>query len=359
MLKYFSFILILSVALQADVLAQDPVFTQPYMSQVYLNPAATGAGEHDLRVSAIFRRQWWAIPSRFSYGVFSVDKFLPKLQSGIGLMVTTSSEGYLKKNGVYASYAYTFCPGSPDIAGNGTLPKWFLSGAFQFGIVQRRIDYNDLLFKDQLDAGGIIPGVTTGADLPVNNSRWYPDANVGLFFNYRTNEDKNRLLVGVSAKHVNRPDESLIGTNTANRSIVPVLWSVNLLYSGTLTQDWTYSLMGNYGKQQKNNIVQAGIEVTQNVIDIGLGLWYRAGGGFTSPDAVGISLKFNLSGKGNTTSKIRAGIAHDANVGGLKYSNNNGSSELGITWDQDTYKTNSNDACKPFISSGSACPKLY
>ena len=356
MRKYFLICLLFFAFFQTTVFAQDPVFTQPYMSQVYLNPAATGAGEHDLRVSAIFRRQWWAIPSRFSYGVFSIDKFIPALQSGIGLMVTTSSEGYLKKNGIYASYAYTFCPGVPDVAENGSLPKWFLSGAFQFGMVQRRIDYNDLLFIDQINAGGIIPGIESGADLPVNNSRWYPDAGAGLFFNYRMNEDRNRLLVGISAKHINRPDESLIGTNNANRSIVPLLWSANLLYTGLLAEDWTYSFMANGSKQQNNKLMQVGLEVTQNVYDIGLGLWYRAGG-IKDPDAVGISLKFNLSGRNNASSKIRAGIAHDANVGGLKYSNNNGSSELALVWDQDTYKTNSNNACKPFIDPGIPCPR--
>jgi len=356
--KYFLILLLIMALAQNKAFAQDPAFTQPYMSPVYLNPAATGAGEHDFRISAIFRRQWWATPSRFAYGVFSVDKFIPALQSGIGLMVTTSSEGYLKKNGIYASYAYTFCPGTGSVANNYSgLPKWFLSGAFQFGMVQRRIDYKDLLFIDQVNAGGIIPGVETGADLPVNNSRWYFDAGAGLFFNYRTNEDKSRWLVGISAKHVNRPDESLIGTNDANRSIVPVLWSANLMYSGPLATDWTYSIIANGSKQQKNKLMQVGVEVTQNVIDIGLGIWYRSGD-IPNPDALGISLKFNLSGRDNKTSKIRAGIAHDANIGGLRYSNNHGSSELGITWDQDTYNTNSENACKPFISSGIACPKF-
>jgi type IX secretion system PorP/SprF family membrane protein len=264
-------------------------------------------------------------------------------------MGTSSSEGYLKKTGIYASYAYSVyhC--------EGLRLKWFLSGAFQFGMVQRRIDYNDLLFIDQINAGGIIPGVETGADLPVNYRRWYPDAGAGLFFNYRIDEDKRQWLVGISAKHINRPDESLIGTNDANRSIVPVLWSGNFMYSGYLSEDWTYSVIGNINKQQKNQLIQVGIEVTQNVIDIGLGLWYRTGG-ITNPDAIVISLKFNLSGRYNTTSKVRVGFAHDANVGRSKYSRTGGSDELGIVWDQDTNNTGSDDACKPVITS---CPRFY
>jgi hypothetical protein len=49
------------------------------------------------------------IPSQMNYMTVSVDKFLPEIKSGIGLLITKSDEGYLKKTGIYASYAYTVC----------------------------------------------------------------------------------------------------------------------------------------------------------------------------------------------------------------------------------------------------------
>jgi type IX secretion system PorP/SprF family membrane protein len=97
--------------------AQDPVFSQAYLSPINLNPAATGTGEHDLRVSALYRRQWWTIPSQMNYMTVSIDKFLPTISSGIGLLITKSDEGYLKKTGVYASYAYTVCAGTCQPSG--------------------------------------------------------------------------------------------------------------------------------------------------------------------------------------------------------------------------------------------------
>lgn len=354
-MKSFTAVLIVLILSAAKTYAQDPVFSQPYMSPIYLNPAATGAGDHDLRVSGIIRRQWWAIPSHFTYAVFSIDKFLPSLQSGIGFMATTSSEGYLKKTGLHLSYAYTFCPGASPVASNSGMPQWFLTGALQMGMVQRRVDYKQLLFADQIDAGGIIDGAETGADLPVNNGKWYLDVSPALFFNYRLNGN-SRLLVGATAKHVNRPDESLIGTNSKARSIVPVLWSGNILYTNSNSEHWTYSIAANYSRQQNSNLLQVGVEVTQNVYDIGIAAWYRGGATFQNPDAFTLALSFNLSGRNNERSKIRAGIAHDALIGNKKYSNSNGSSEFAFVWDQTTYDTNGDNPCKPAISTRE-CPR--
>ena len=41
--------------------------------------AATGTGEYDLRVSALYRRHWWSIPSQIKYMTVSVDNFLPEI----------------------------------------------------------------------------------------------------------------------------------------------------------------------------------------------------------------------------------------------------------------------------------------
>ena len=353
--KHFFTIVVSLLCVGTTAIAQDPVFSQPYMSPVYLNPAATGSGDHDLRVSGIVRRQWWNIPSRFTYTAFSIDKYLPSLQSGIGFMATTSSEGYIKKTGLFLSYAYTFCPGVSSVASNGELPKWFLTSAVQAGMVQRRINYKDLLFADQIDANGTIQGAETGADLPVNNGRWYLDIIPGLFFNYRMNGN-SRILIGASARHVNRPDESLIATNSKVKSVLPVLWSGNILYTNSNSERWTYSIAANFSKQQNNQLLQVGVEVTQNEYDIGIAAWYRGGASFQNPDAFSLALSFNLSGRNNQNSKIRAGIAHDSPIGNKKYTNTNGSSEFAFVWDQNTYNTNSDNPCKPEISSR-ICPR--
>ncbi|MGZ8550054.1 MAG: PorP/SprF family type IX secretion system membrane protein [Chitinophagaceae bacterium] len=180
--KHCIIAVVLLCFIHQSVSAQDPVYSQPYLSPVNLNPAATGAGEYDLRVSAIYRRHWWTIPSQMNYMAFSIDKFIPKISSGIGLLATKSNEGYLKKTGIYASYAYTVCAGTASVADNGGSPKWFWSGGIQFGLAQSRIDYNKLVFADELDVRGVIPGSVSSADPAINSGRLFPDFAAGMFF---------------------------------------------------------------------------------------------------------------------------------------------------------------------------------
>jgi type IX secretion system PorP/SprF family membrane protein len=336
--------------------AQDPVFSQAYLAPINLNPAATGTGDYDLRISALYRRQWWSIPSQMNYMTFSMDKFIPEINSGVGLLVTKSDEGYLKKTGIYASYAYTVCAGTVSAAENGGSPKWFWTGGLQFGVAQARIDYDKLVFADQLDIRGIIPGSVSSADPPINNGNLFPDFAAGMFFNYNLSEN-NRLLAGFSGHHINRPDESLTSTSDTTRSQLPIRWSGNLMFSHTNPeQTWSYSLAFLGYQQANNRSYQTGIEVTQNQLDISLGLWYRGSVNFRDMNTVAITVSFNLSGKDDKKNKMRVGLGHDAQVGNNSYSYTAGSSEVGFVWDHSTYDQNPDNPCKPRVNSKSACP---
>lgn len=349
-------LLIVGCTMHLCVKAQDPVFSQPYLTPINLNPAATGTGEYDLRFSAIYRRHWWTIPSEMNYMAFSVDKFLPSIRSGIGLLATKTDEGYLKKTGVYASYSYTVCAGTLSAAENGGLPRWFWTGGLQFGMAQTRIDYDKLIFADELDIRGVIPGSVSSADPAINSGKLYPDFSAGMFFNYNLT-DNSRLLAGFSGHHINRPDESLTSTSDTIRSQLPVRWSANLMYSYTNPEKtWSYSLAFLGYRQANNRSYQTGIEITQNQLDISLGLWYRGSVNFRDMNTVAVTLAFNISGKENRNSKVRLGLGHDAQVGNNSYSYTAGSSEIGFVWDQNTYEQNPDNPCKPRVSSASACP---
>lgn len=346
----------LAASATSDTHAQDPVYSQPFLSPVNLNPAATGAGDYDLRVSAVYRRQWWTIPSQMNYMAFSVDKFLPQISSGLGLLATRSNEGYLKKTGVYGTYAYTVCAGTASAADNGSVPRWFWTGGLQFGVSQTRIDYNKLVFADELNTGGVIPGSSSAADAAVNSGKLFADFAAGTFFNYNLS-DNNRLLAGLSAHHINRPDESLTSTSDSIRSQLPVRWGANLLYTHTnAEQTWSYSIGLLAYRQAMNNSYQVGMEVTQNQLDISLGLWYRGSVNFRDMNTVALTVSFNLTGKDNQRDKLRVGLGHDAQVGHNNYSYTSGSSEIGVVWDHDTYDQSGDNPCKPRVNSKSACP---
>ena len=352
----FTFICIVSLFISSNVHAQDPVFTQAFLSPIYLNPAATGTGQFDLRVSGIYRRQWWTIPSAMNYVAFSVDKYIPEMSGGLGLIATRSSEGYLNKSGIYGSYAYNICGGTKSAAENGSAPKWFWTGGLQFGVAQARVDYSKLVFADQLNADGYIPGSVSSVTPSLKNGRVFPDFAAGMFFNYNLTGN-NRLLAGFSAHHINSPDESITFSSDSVRSQLPVLWTGNLLFTHTnYDNTWSYSLGGIYYRQANNNSFQAGMEVTQNQIDISLGLWYRGSTNFKNINTFSVTLSINIAGGANEKDKMRVGVGHDAEVGNKAYSYTAGSSELGFVWDHSTYNSDADNPCKPKINS-LICPK--
>ena len=359
MKKRIGILIICVCGLLAVTKAQDPVYTQAYLAPVNLNPASTGTGENDLRVSGIFRREWWKVQSSFNYQAFSIDKFFPRISSGIGFLATRSSEGYLNKNGVYGSYSYTVCSGVPDVASNGGVPKWYWTGAMQFGVGWSRVDYSKLTFADEINIGGVIPGSISDADQPINNGRLFPDFAAGTSFNMNLASINSRLVIGASAHHINRPDESLISTADTFRSQIPIRWSGNFMFiaSSDESQTWTTSIEGFFYKQADNVTLQLGLDITYKY-NVSLGLWVRGNGKFSQDiTTFGATLSFNLLGI-RDKDRLRVGVGHDSQMGGNTYSYFAGSSEAGFLWDHSTYKSPSDDPCKPRVTSPWFCPEV-
>jgi type IX secretion system PorP/SprF family membrane protein len=355
--QFYLAVVLLGVGCQSLV-AQDPVFSQPYLSPVYLNPAATGAGENDLRVSLLHRRQWLTIPSQFNYTTLSVDKFFPSIKGGLGVMATDASEGYLKRTGVYGSYSYTICSGEPNIARNEVSQTWFVSGGLQFGMVQRRLDYSKLVFSDQIDQNGIIPGGVSSADPLVFNKKWYPDFSGGLYFSHEI-AGKGNLLLGGSAHHINRPDESLTSSSDTFRSPVPVLWGLNANYQYE-GEEWVWGVAMLAYKQGKSQTWQFGVDVKPAAYDFSVGLWGHFGNTLGNFNALCLNITYTFRGSSAHKQKLVIGLDHDFPMGGSGLSYTTGSSELGLTWDYDTHGENAgsqetDDRCKPRINL-SACP---
>ncbi len=336
----------MALLIATKMAAQDPVFSQPFLSPIYLNPAATGTGDNDLRISAIYRRQYLTIPSNFNYEAVSVERNVASIKGGFGFLATRSSEGYLKKTGIYGSYSYAICSGTPNDYRYGDESKWFITVGIQGGMAQRRIDYSQLVFADQINTEGYIPGSVTAANPAINSSKWFPDFATGLFFKLNFDEF-NHLLIGASGHHINRPDESLTATSDTFRSQLPIRWGGNILYTHTSPDKvWSYRLAAIGYQQSKNNSVQVGFEATQNDYDISLGLWYRSRVNLGESDAISLTLTINLFGGDKSSGRLRAGLAYDAPVGNNRFSYTTGSAELGVVWDHGKDDASDNNMCR-------------
>jgi len=208
----FIFIGFLSLSLKA----QDPIFSQFFSAPLQLNPAF--AGNTNLPKFAInYRNQWPELNAYTTYS-FSVDQFFEYMNSGFGMQILSDNAGdgiykTTKLSGIYAYRARL----TNDIN---------LKFGVELGIVQARLNFDKLIFFDQLNpefgpigpGGTVIPTQETRPDRP---SALYLDASIGGLI-YSPN-----FYAGVSIKHLNRPSESILDVNSNTFAGLPMRFSIH------------------------------------------------------------------------------------------------------------------------------------
>lgn len=179
-------------------IGQDPQFSQPYASPLYLNPALTGDTQKN-RVSFTYRNQWSAIDNGFTSYIASFDHHEKKLNMGFGgylLYDQLGTYGY-RVTGINLSHSY-----------DARIDYWSgIKGGLSLGYDFMSYDSNDLLFADQI----IRDGAPTSIEENLRDNTSYLDMAVGVLY-------YNRFAwAGVSASHINMPNISL--TNEVQRSL--------------------------------------------------------------------------------------------------------------------------------------------
>ncbi|MEQ7798526.1 PorP/SprF family type IX secretion system membrane protein [Pedobacter sp. ASV1-7] len=317
-LKYITGLL--SIIMSMPALAQDHVYSQFFNAPIYLNPALTGQFEGDIRMNMIYRNQWSGLSGDLSYITASADLNIAKFGGGVGLMFNRSSEGtaFLVKNNAAATYSYSV--GGDDFVA---------SFGIQAGFTNRQIDWSKLVFSDQIDMRlGYLPGSVSAAQPPDVDNKIFFDAAAGTNIVFRN------LMAGVAVHHINKPDESFSGTVaklpmriTANTSFrIP-------LSSGTYYQDEGSYLIPSvvYYNQGSSSSVSAGAQFKFKGLNAGL--WYRSGGQ-NGPDAIVVSLIFDLLKGNRNGEKLRLGISHDATTSKINYTNTSGTTEGSIGYEK-------------------------
>ncbi|OYU97137.1 MAG: hypothetical protein CFE21_02265 [Bacteroidetes bacterium B1(2017)] len=125
----------------AELRAQDPQFSQFYANPIYTNPAFTGSVNHG-RVVMDVRNQWPSISGAFRTGSFSYDEHFDKINGGFGVQASYDEQGVgtLRTTSLNLIYAY-------QIPVNR---KFTIQAAIQAGLMQKSIDFNKLLWYDQI-----------------------------------------------------------------------------------------------------------------------------------------------------------------------------------------------------------------
>jgi len=214
------------------VSSQDPSFSQFYANKIYLNPAFAGI-ERGLNLTASYRNQWSSVPGGFTTYSVSADLQEPCLKSAFSVSAFHDMEGEaaFQSSGFNAIYVYTLPFDFRHSSSKSRLGKGNVHFGFKGGFVQQSLDWDKLIFSDQLDPvyGVVNPTV---AQLGFDQVS-FPDFSSGFVWrqnwiprNRRGFKSKQtiRTAFGVSWHHMLRPIQSFNGIETP----YPSRWTVHL-----------------------------------------------------------------------------------------------------------------------------------
>lgn len=240
--------------------AQDPEFSQYYAAPLYLNPAFTGTA-NDHRFIANHRNQWPNITNGYvTYG-FSYDYNLHNLNSGVGVMVTVDKAGTAGLKSTQFNFQYAYRVHLAD--------KWVFSSGLNFGVASRNVDFNKLIFNDQLDldSDGNLP---PSSDYNNINSTVYFDFGAGGLIYSR------KIWFGFATAHLNKPNRSLMDENASIPIKTTLHGGIRIpLYHGLLKKDRVAAIAPSFVYKHQGRFDQLDVGTYFFYEPVVVGLWYR------------------------------------------------------------------------------------
>ncbi len=299
--------------------AQDPVFSQFYLSPLQLNPGLAGLTE-DPRFSVNYRNQYPGFSNAYRTYALSYDQFFPTINSGLGfwLLSDDAGDGILKTIKAAGIFSYKV-----DLS-----RKVSAKMGIEAGVVQSTLNWNQLVFGDQINdyTGTMSPGgipFPTEETSPEKNRVVYPDLGIGMIVYGGT------LYSGLSVRHLNRPDPEFLSINSNLTPSIPMRWTLHgggswPIFSGTFGHNFhtTISPAIILVSQGPFNQINGGVTIDSDVLSFGL--HYRVSSGKSEALIGSVGFK---------TSKLKIGYSFDYTVSGFPLSG--GTHELGIVYIMD------------------------
>lgn len=189
------FIFVLIITAELKLSAQDPQFSQFYAATTYLCPSFAGSTDGS-RAILNYRNQWPSVPGAFVSTALSIDQYFPKVRSGVGFIFVNdkAGSGNLKNTNFGVQYAY-----------NLSINRlWSVRPAMQVMYSQRSIDFNKLVFGDQLSFSGnatnsIVETLTT------DQTGYIDFSTSAIVFS-------DKIWGGIAFDHLLEPNQSLTGS---------------------------------------------------------------------------------------------------------------------------------------------------
>jgi len=308
--KRTALVLLIIISWMSRGMAQDVIYSQFYANPLYLNPALAGA-KLDQRITLNYRNQWPSIVQGYVTYSAAWDQQFDKLSGALGIMANADVAG----GGVYNRFS-----GSGIYSYRIQASRYIvLNAAVEATYMQYKLDWNKLLFGDQIDFhNGNVEA--TREYVPSKLNVGNIDFSVGVLGGY-----KESLYFGASLNHLTRPDISFYDGNT-NR--VPMRLTI---HSGVLIDFFqgmdgedirNFSISPNFIYVQQGDFHQLNIGMYVNKFPFVTGLWVRHN--FGNPDAIIALLGFQAK-----TYKI--GYSYDYTISKLT-NKSGGAHEISIAW---------------------------
>ena len=298
---------------------QDVQFSQFYSNYLYLAPSFSGLTDQN-RISVNYRNQWPEIANGYQTYSVSFDKYLEKFRSGIGAIIfqDIAGTGMLTTTQIGIQYSFDF----------EVTHEWHMRPGMHFNYAQRSIDFDKLLWNDQIAATG--NAATTAELTPVDK--------VGdIDFSVSILSYSERYWLGACVDHLLRPNQSFYfyEEEEGNPAKVPLKYSafggIKFIRNEHLLRPIPTTLQFAFLYRQQAKYRQLDLGVYWYRHPLVMGVWYR-----------GIPLYKEVFNRdaftmlvGIKTSSINIGYSYDFTISRL-IANTGGAHELSLSY---TFKT--------------------
>jgi len=297
----FTALCTIALAMNIEVKAQDPEFTQFYSNPLYLNPAFAGSKKCP-RIVMNYRNQWPNISGNYVTTSVAYDQRVDGLNGGLGFIVMQDNAAQtLKTLRASAIYAYSI----------NVTRKFTVNLGAEATFFQKSLDWNKLTFGDMIDPRRGFVYQTN--DVPRGGTASGVDFSAGIL------GFSEKFYFGFAAHHLTEPNESLLN-NDSPESRLPMKFTghvgamIPLDGSGYTKSKNFISPNLLFRNQGTFNQLNMGLYVKSGVMTYGA--WYR------NRDAFIVSV-------GIDADNFRIGYSYDVTISKLSLSSG-GSHEVSL-----------------------------
>ena len=327
-MKKYLFITLVFVISSSYLSGQDPQFTQFYANKLYLAPSFAGAVQQD-RLSMTYRNQWPSLPGTFVSYAVAYDHFFSNFNSGIGLLILrdVAGSGKLSTTNFGVQYSY-------DIKINNW---WHVRPGISFIYTQTGLDFDKLLWNDQISVGGTTgtieqrPGLETRGDVDFSSS--------ALVYS-------DKMWFGLSVDHLLKPKNSLYGNDITVPLKASLFGGTQVIRKGRLLNPIDESLSIAFLFKAQDHIKQLDLGLYWFKSPLMLGVWYR-GIPVLNKEKVGDAIAFLA---GYKIEDFSIGYSYDFTISRL-LSSTGGAHEISMIYE---FKTSRNKKKRHMIP----CPEF-